>query len=403
MSTSQYIAFDDDVTFCVFGAYGDSHAETFGAVSTGFTGAPRQHELGWYLLGDRFYLPWLRRFICTDSLSPFGPGGFNRYGYCLGDPINRIDPSGHASWKWLGTLLGKMGGAIGKGVETVSQVTPTMALKEIATVMNVVAVATGIGAVAAAALDEAPTAGILGWVAAGSGLGGLGTSMGGLGKSRARTNPRLGSPLASYMPLLPGRSSTSFKATIDGESTIFKIKTTHGASAVRAANRTVRDKTKRHPKSVQPGWSEGANASGGINHVVDTTIESDDLRNYMEVIRNRDAGDPYRAALPITILTGVHGTPRGYNWKRTGLRGKRDKGFVTQDEAYKESMAYDAGRTGADWTTKIEIHDISGIQQKDFIALMEREAHIVHAYCFSAADHEVMKQLRTTAVSVYSV
>jgi len=35
------------------------------------------------------------RFQSPDSLSPFGKGGINAYGYCAGDPINRIDPNGH--------------------------------------------------------------------------------------------------------------------------------------------------------------------------------------------------------------------------------------------------------------------------------------------------------------------
>ncbi|WP_397457346.1 RHS repeat-associated core domain-containing protein, partial [Pseudomonas versuta] len=36
------------------------------------------------------------RFHSRDSLSPFGEGGLNGYAYCAGDPVNRIDPSGHA-------------------------------------------------------------------------------------------------------------------------------------------------------------------------------------------------------------------------------------------------------------------------------------------------------------------
>jgi hypothetical protein len=35
------------------------------------------------------------RFYSADSLSPFGKGGLNSYCYCLGDPVNRTDPTGH--------------------------------------------------------------------------------------------------------------------------------------------------------------------------------------------------------------------------------------------------------------------------------------------------------------------
>ncbi|ORC43846.1 hypothetical protein BZK31_28960, partial [Pseudomonas floridensis] len=33
-------------------------------------------------------------FNSPDSLSPFGKGGLNAYAYCLGDPVNRKDPTG---------------------------------------------------------------------------------------------------------------------------------------------------------------------------------------------------------------------------------------------------------------------------------------------------------------------
>ncbi|WP_230202737.1 RHS repeat-associated core domain-containing protein, partial [Pseudomonas syringae] len=41
--------------------------------------------------------PVLMRFNSPDSLSPFGEGGVNAYAYayCEGDPVNRVDPSGH--------------------------------------------------------------------------------------------------------------------------------------------------------------------------------------------------------------------------------------------------------------------------------------------------------------------
>lgn len=51
-----------------------------------------------YLLGNgiRAYSPNLMRFNSPDTLSPFGAGGLNSYGYCLADPINFSDPSGRA-------------------------------------------------------------------------------------------------------------------------------------------------------------------------------------------------------------------------------------------------------------------------------------------------------------------
>lgn len=64
----------------------------------GYTGQYRDAVGGGYSLGNgyRRYLPGSMRFNAPDSLSPFGPGGVNPYVYCAGDPINRVDPSGHA-------------------------------------------------------------------------------------------------------------------------------------------------------------------------------------------------------------------------------------------------------------------------------------------------------------------
>lgn len=61
---------------------------------------------GHYLLGNgyRAYNPILMRFNSPDSASPFAEGGINMYGYCAGDPINFIDPSGHVK-KLIKSLL----------------------------------------------------------------------------------------------------------------------------------------------------------------------------------------------------------------------------------------------------------------------------------------------------------
>ncbi|VVN23867.1 hypothetical protein PS862_03127 [Pseudomonas fluorescens] len=65
----------------------------------GFNGQRPDPVTGHYLLGNgyRAYNPVLMRFNSPDSLSPFGRGGLNSYAYCLGDPVNRYDPTGHVS------------------------------------------------------------------------------------------------------------------------------------------------------------------------------------------------------------------------------------------------------------------------------------------------------------------
>jgi RHS repeat-associated protein len=78
----------------------------------GFDGERQDPLSGMTHLGNgyRAFSPVLMRFDCPDSFSPFGVGGLNPYTYCAGDPINRMDPSGHWSWQgWLGIGLGVLG------------------------------------------------------------------------------------------------------------------------------------------------------------------------------------------------------------------------------------------------------------------------------------------------------
>lgn len=65
----------------------------------GFNGERTDSITGHYLLGNgyRVFNPVLMRFNSPDSMSPFGKGGLNAYAYCVGDPINSADPTGHFS------------------------------------------------------------------------------------------------------------------------------------------------------------------------------------------------------------------------------------------------------------------------------------------------------------------
>lgn len=74
----------------------------------GFNGVPHEVHAPWQFLGNgyRVYNPVLMRFHSPDSLSPFGRGGLNPYAYCIGDPLNRIDPDGHWSFNFLANLVG---------------------------------------------------------------------------------------------------------------------------------------------------------------------------------------------------------------------------------------------------------------------------------------------------------
>ncbi|WP_162179237.1 RHS repeat-associated core domain-containing protein [Chromobacterium haemolyticum] len=88
-----------------------------GRSRTGYNGERKDIASGGYMLGNgtRLYLPGFAGFTSQDSLSPFGAGGINPYRYCLGDPINLADPSGHMS---VGARIGLFIGNIALGIAT---------------------------------------------------------------------------------------------------------------------------------------------------------------------------------------------------------------------------------------------------------------------------------------------
>ncbi|WP_447803242.1 RHS repeat-associated core domain-containing protein [Pseudomonas serbica] len=93
-----------------YSPYGHRRPESALLSLLGFNGELPDPVTECYLLGNgyRAFNPVLMRFNSPDSWSPFGRGGLNYYAYCLNDPINRYDSSGHfsplvkyAALKWL--------------------------------------------------------------------------------------------------------------------------------------------------------------------------------------------------------------------------------------------------------------------------------------------------------------
>jgi RHS repeat-associated protein len=90
-----------------YSPYGHRPAQSGLLSLLGFNGERPDSVTGCYLLGNgyRAFNPVLMRFNSPDSWSPFGEGGLNQYAYCMGDPINRMDPSGRSWMKTLSLLF----------------------------------------------------------------------------------------------------------------------------------------------------------------------------------------------------------------------------------------------------------------------------------------------------------
>ncbi len=84
----------------VFKPFGEA-IELIGKVAEfGFTGQRFEKAIGIYDYNARWYDPKLGRFLSADSLveAPYNPQTLNRYTYVRNNPLNRIDPTGNASW-----------------------------------------------------------------------------------------------------------------------------------------------------------------------------------------------------------------------------------------------------------------------------------------------------------------
>ncbi len=112
---------------------------------------------GLVYLRSRYYHPTLMRFMTMDSLTMD-----NRYAYCSGDPLNRVDPSGHMDTR---EIVGLVVGAVVGIVATVA--TGGAAGAAAAAVFGTESVAASVGATALAGAagsiaGDATNAGIAG-------------------------------------------------------------------------------------------------------------------------------------------------------------------------------------------------------------------------------------------------
>jgi RHS repeat-associated protein len=104
-----------------YSPYGHRFTENGLTSLLGFNGERADPVTGHYLLGNgrRAFNPVLMRFNGPDIFSPFGRGGVNAYAYCLGDPVNRGDPTGgFPVISWLAKQIGLKRTTLGPDLRT---------------------------------------------------------------------------------------------------------------------------------------------------------------------------------------------------------------------------------------------------------------------------------------------
>lgn len=78
----------------------------------GYTGHEMLPEFGLINMNGRMYDPVLGRFLSPDDYvqMPESPQGFNRYSYCMNNPMKYVDPSGEFAW-FIPVIVGAAIGA----------------------------------------------------------------------------------------------------------------------------------------------------------------------------------------------------------------------------------------------------------------------------------------------------
>ena len=86
----------------------------------GYTGQEHMSAFGLINMNGRIYDPYLQRFISPDPYiqDPTDAQNYNRYSYCMNNPLMYTDPSGY-KWK-IFKKIGNAVSAVGKGVANVA-------------------------------------------------------------------------------------------------------------------------------------------------------------------------------------------------------------------------------------------------------------------------------------------
>jgi RHS repeat-associated protein len=345
----------------VYSAYGECVTSGQPARSA-YAGERAEADTGEYILGSRLYSPVLRRFLNPDALSPFEGGGLNRYAYCGGDPVNRVDPDGKTWWSWPDAGQQPLPGVAGGRLATVS--TPDAAALSGAPVRDAGTVAAEIGVVAA---DD-----LFGALAAGSGAASTGSA------SRYRTPAHYSRWVGRK---LGERDVNASRYSIDV------------VSADDAPFERFRYSRRRNALRVTTHWIQRRDPlDERITHWgPDTAVSSPQLPSPLRRIGHLPVVNGNNM---VYLYTGVHGYVNGNNWA-DNVRQKPNRKYYRRDRRDRRRYA------GLLPGRQLKVEDISGITTQQMIDKMSRPGVHLHAYCFGAVDNLMLDILGADPVPVY--
>lgn len=367
----------------IYGAYGKSTPLGQSARSS-YAGERIESDTGYYLLGNRQYSPVLRRFLNPDPVSPFDDGGLNRYTYCGGDPINRVDPSGNSWLSWLFATMGQaranVGAASNPGTLAAnggSATSSQTAAVSMPTTMTVVAAAfvdtlTTLAGVGSVATGEKKAGNIFGWLTMGSEAASTGSTLSPMARTRA----------AQFVGQQWGPH--------DIDAPRYKIDI---VQAHQIPPEKFRYSTRTGVLKVNTRWVRRTDPLDvRVSHwAPDTAISTRKLAHPLKRIGRMPVVDSNDN---VYIYSGVHGSRYGDNWEN-GKRKHEEYAFYWGDRRKRRRYAsYLPGRN-------LSVENIAGISTDEMIEKMSRPGVHLHAYCFGAIDDLMLAVLDASPVPIY--
>lgn len=364
--------------YSAYGA-GTDASDPSGPSRVAYAGEIREADTGWSFLGERPYSSTLRRFIAPDPVSPFDGGGVNRYAYCSGDPVNRIDPSGHTWLAWIGASQGLAGntGAT-RSVSPVARsahevaATPTSVASTAVAVLDAVSVTSSIDSVARMTSGRQKADGLFGWI----GMGAATSSESGL------PAPRNGAPIERFLGADRAISRSGSYVTKS------RRKITFVTDADIPAERLGINRFGK--QEVPPQWMYGEHDQNPYSMIwaPDTVIRGPDFTKVFALLSGR-------GATHVNVYTGAHGEPFGRNWHlRTGQRLDAEPKFFLEDLVHSKAAAKSVGAT-------ITPMNMALMTKQEMQHLLQRDGFHLIGSCFGIADEVVMEALQLQQATVY--